>query len=1376
VVAQGAVPADVERFWAARDGLYALDDAGFLRDPDSSWYGSGAANSDAVRTTELREQRCLALLGEPGSGKSTEVARAERLVPDGVPVVSFDLAAYGSEERLVSEVFGAPELVDWAAGTGKLCLVLDSLDEVRSRVPHVGSVVADRVSRLPHERLLLRIACRTADWPAHLEQRLSELYEDLAVLEMLPLRRADASAIAVSWCEPSAFLDEVARAGAGPLAARPLTLRFLARAFGRTGTLPERGAALYRIGVRALCEEQSPSRRDAGPAMSVDQRIAVARRVAAATVFGGVPAIWTGPEVDVDGEDIPLERLTGGVETAPSGAAVQVGAAEVRDAARTGLFTSRGGQRVGWAHATFADFLAAEWVVANDLSAEQARSLFLDAGGRCWPQTRLAATWVVAIAPDRFGFLVASDPAAFQGEVELPGDALRAAVIDGLLAVASTIDAPPWARTYGTLTYPGVAGQLRPYLRNDDPDRRRVALDLTEACAPVELRDDLVAIALDREADNRDRVDAGWTLSRLTAEHRTAALRPLALDADARGDDPQDDLRGVGLLASWPQALSVAEVFAVLTPANQRNYHGAYAAFLGAFRDGITEDDVDAGLAWLLRDLDGPDRDHDLAGVANRILLLAAQRPVDRHVVEAFVRVVRARVDEDRLLFEDYRRDEPRDPLKNPALRHAVAASLLESNAAGDRMLGYGLRSLGVVRADDLAWLADRYVQAAQDERGELRSLFRWTFDVDNPVHRDLVLGMSTEHPLHADLVHAWVDAVPLDSPEAQALRQTWALQRPSRPADVVDDGVEKEIDELLGRFDAGEAVGFWYSVRLLTVAPGSQHFGAEFDPDVSGMPRWSALAEATRERLVRAAERYLREFPCDPGEWLDRPDIVHHPSAAGYRAMLLLLREAGDRLRGLPASAWTEWAPVLATSTTAMANGAKWEDKLRLFELAGPVVVSAARDALIIRVQAECGAGKRPFLANEAGYLWDDTVASTYLALARTSGGDPREEVVDLLARRDLDPLRPVLLEWLADQSDAGRFRLAATTLIDVDLDRSWDGVRAAFGSDTALAEDVLGGTLTVRGFALTDDLSAPVLADLYLWLRAHFPPETDPTFDDAHFVGRREQIGQWRDKLLRRLQDEGSPAAVHAIRRIGVALPDVPWIGRVLVAAEAALRRTQWTPTTLPELLRLAHDRRTVVVHSSAALARAVVSVLDEIQVGLTGATPASHYLWDTHTGRPKTEDEVSDYLRNELDRALAVRGIVVNREVQVRRNRASGIGERTDLLVEAAAATGPEASHISLPVEVKGAWNAELTTALEDQLVGRYMRDTSAEHGIFLVVWPDLAAWKDEADDRRRTIASLDRSDVESRLADQASSMRTAGRDVEVVHLDIDYLRPA
>ncbi len=421
--------ASVERFWCPRDGAYALDDHGFLRDPDTTWFGTQSANPGVVRTDNLCDHRCLVLLGEPGAGKSTAAGHAERLVGTEVPIVPFDLAAYGSEDRLVREVFDDPTVTAWAARTGELCVVLDSLDEARARVPNVGAVIADRLRRLPCSRLFLRIACRTAEWPAGLEQSLMEAFGAVTVVELLPLRRVDVAAIAASWCDPSSFLDEVQHAGAGPLAARPLTLRFLARTFGESGTLPDRGAALYAAGVRSLCEEQNVTRRDAGldGALSLHQRVAIARRIAAATVFGGASAVWTGPEVDADAEDIAVARLAGLAEPTPDGT-VEVTVAAVREAARTGLFTSRGSQRLGWAHATFADFLAAEWVVANSLSAAQAEPLFLGPDGRCWPQTRLAAAWAVAIAPERFGFLTAADPAAFQGEVELPGDALRAAV------------------------------------------------------------------------------------------------------------------------------------------------------------------------------------------------------------------------------------------------------------------------------------------------------------------------------------------------------------------------------------------------------------------------------------------------------------------------------------------------------------------------------------------------------------------------------------------------------------------------------------------------------------------------------------------------------------------------------------------------------------------------------------------------------------------------------------------------------------------------------------------------------------------------------------------------------------------------------------
>lgn len=1375
--------AGVVRFWCHREGTYALDDHGFLRDPDATWFGSQSANPGVVRTDELGDHRCLVLLGEPGAGKSTILSAPGLLVASEVTIVSIDLAGYGSEDRLVRDIVSDPSIVAWSAGTGGLCLVLDSLDEAQARIPHVGAVIADCIRRLPHDRLRLRVACRTADWPMGLEQALDEIFGAVAVVEILPLRRADASAISAAWCDPSQFLDEVVAAGAGPLAARPLTLRLLARGFGQSGALPERGAALYATGVRSLCGEQNPGRIDAGlrGVLGPDARVAVARRIAAASVFGGTSTLWTGPEVDADGDAIALARLVGGAEPAVTGS-VEVTTSAVIETARTGLFAGRGGQQLGWAHATFADFLAADWVVANDLSVTQARALFLGPDGRCWPQTRLAATWAVAIAPDRFKFLTAADPEAFQGEVELPGDRLRAAVIDGLLSIAGSLTTTRWERSHRGLRHRDVADQIRPYLRDADVGRRRLAFELADECAAVDLRDDLAAIACDIGAEMQDRVSAGWALARLPDEARTAALRPLALEDAARGDDPADELKGVALLASWPQAISSEEVFSVLTPRRMRNYHGSYALFVDRFREGVGERDVDAGLEWLVRDLDGPAEDHVLGALANRVLGLAAARPGDPSVVDAFVQVVLGRVesyDHEGLMFEDFRHDERRDPLADPALRRAVATGVLVAEPTDKvvhRLVGEGPYSLGVVRSADLVWLINLYAEVDTEMRDAVRSLFQWTYNVDDPEHRDVVLGLSPEHPLYVDLVHAWVEAVALESPEAEEMRRSWDMYRRPRLVAPQSDDISERIEELLDRFDEGEAIGFWQSARLLTVSPGSKRYGTEFDPNVVGMPRWPTLTEELRTRLVDAAERYLRSYPCQPDEWLSKPDIRFHPAEAGYRAMILLLKVSPDRLRRLSVSAWVEWAPVLASWSTAAVNGATWEDKRELLELAGDQARAATRAALLTRVEAAVLAGQRPFASNEAAHLWDDNIAARYLRLAQSGGAEAREEIVSSLASHDFELVRPLLLEWLEDPSDRDRRRMAAGVLLQSDLERSWPALKPVLDGDLGQAEQVLGRVLTLRGDERLANARPAVMAEIYLWLRERFPPETDPQFDDAHIVGSREQIGRWRDALLRQLGEQGSLEAVDSMRAIVAALPFDRWLAHQLATAEAALRRNQWTPTPLPQLLQLARDRRAVLVHDPNALTAAVVEVLGEIQTRLTGGTPESHYLWDTHAGRPKSEDEISDYLANELNRALTARGVVINREVQVRRNRTSGIGERTDLLIDALPPARASMGHLSLPVEVKGAWNEDLCTAMREQLVDRYMHDVAASDGIYLVAWPDLASWRDTLDQRRRTLALLDRETVESQLAAQASALALEGARVHVVHLNVDYLRPS
>jgi len=59
---------DWKRFWCPRGKTINLSDAGFIYDPESK-YGKHL-NPDLVTFDRLSEKPCLALLGEPGIGKS----------------------------------------------------------------------------------------------------------------------------------------------------------------------------------------------------------------------------------------------------------------------------------------------------------------------------------------------------------------------------------------------------------------------------------------------------------------------------------------------------------------------------------------------------------------------------------------------------------------------------------------------------------------------------------------------------------------------------------------------------------------------------------------------------------------------------------------------------------------------------------------------------------------------------------------------------------------------------------------------------------------------------------------------------------------------------------------------------------------------------------------------------------------------------------------------------------------------------------------------------------------------------------------------------------------------------------------------------------
>lgn len=153
---------DWSRFWIAQTGILDLSDAGFLRDPVDGLYGAGPLRTLA----ELEAYPALALLGEPGIGKSSTLkSEYERVfaLPAERNIVSayVDLNITAGEDRLYRRIFETPEVEAWKGSDARLHLFLDSLDESMLRIETVPHVLAEGIQTLPTDRLSVRITCRT---------------------------------------------------------------------------------------------------------------------------------------------------------------------------------------------------------------------------------------------------------------------------------------------------------------------------------------------------------------------------------------------------------------------------------------------------------------------------------------------------------------------------------------------------------------------------------------------------------------------------------------------------------------------------------------------------------------------------------------------------------------------------------------------------------------------------------------------------------------------------------------------------------------------------------------------------------------------------------------------------------------------------------------------------------------------------------------------------------------------------------------------------------------------------------------------------------------------------------------------------------------
>lgn len=366
-----------------------LDYDGFLEDPESE-YGR-FTNSDVVPFSAISHIPCLVLLGEPGIGKTTAVKEAYEQVRDQVPksedtCLWFSLGDYGSDKDLCDAIFRNETFTSWLHGNHKLHLFLDSLDEGLLSIKILIRILKREIEYLPCERLYFRITCRTSVWleSSSLEQKLKKKWGEEAntgTYQLAPLRRKDViEATTASGVNSNGFIQEILDREATPLAIKPITLKFLLSTYRRNKQFPLSQKELYEQGCLQLCKEFNSDRRESGfkGKLNSHQRLIRASRIAAVMLFANRAAIWTSLELaEMPNSDIAIPDLCVDKESINQQDFL-IEEDFIREVLSiTGLFSSRGANRMGFAHQTYPEFLAAWYLVQHEIPLVQVMSLIV---------------------------------------------------------------------------------------------------------------------------------------------------------------------------------------------------------------------------------------------------------------------------------------------------------------------------------------------------------------------------------------------------------------------------------------------------------------------------------------------------------------------------------------------------------------------------------------------------------------------------------------------------------------------------------------------------------------------------------------------------------------------------------------------------------------------------------------------------------------------------------------------------------------------------------------------------------------------------------------------------------------------------------------
>jgi hypothetical protein len=998
----------------------------------------------------------------------------------------------------------------------------------------------------------------------------------------------------------------------------------------------------------------------------------------------------------------------------------------------SGLFTARGDDRFGFGHQTFAECLGAKYLA--DVPCVQLTELICQRDGpeqHVVPQLTELAAWLVGYHTEFCKHVTATEPEVFlRCDVTRFDNETKAALVQSLFARVlseQAFDVKGSRRFYASFAHPTLADQLAAIIEDQSANlvARRMALEIAGACKLSSVAPAISKVLNNSTEESSLMRFAASALADVLPEDRLIELKHFA-ERDVR-DNEDYEVKAAALERLIPSVLKVRDALPFIVEPDNDHYFGGYWSFLHYHvPKHFEDDDILPVLAWLQNFASCFDSLSWFNKIADKAAVEGLKNLDDRNIREALVTLWWHRIG-------DY------GPLPNadsdcgkyltahPDQRRNFLRAMLESPEADEHRVSLLFAHGELFHASDLEWALNRVRNADTPLRpkwAEVVDLLARPPELQR--HWDYFLQTVQEVPELASRFQ-WLRAWEIDEPIARNEKARWlkhkrVLERVAkRNADISPRELVKHWLSI-GRNGSASA---WVPLSEVIFFKENERHRSAFDTDITKAIGWLKSNQHRQNDIRTLARRFLIEH-----EDRSNSSATTNYTFAGYRAAVLLRDEI--RTDPIIRKAFSEkWLMAVFDFPN---NGEPLHREM--VKLAYEFDREASTQKLyqdLLTDNESHGFLQRlePFCE-----LWNSDLCDVVKHFASAEAkARSLDSVFQFLVKADFEcalECFQVVMHRVrvgnCDEAFIASFLAAAVCHLSAEV---WESIWFQLASNHDLARATflrVANHAGVSGEGVAAELSAKQTAELYSLLVEVFPPEEDEQRSGT--VTPRMAASYLRDGQLRRLVGMGTDDACREISQLANLFPKQRlWLNWQYRECLTAKRRKLWKPKAPTVVLALLESHKHRFIEDDDDLLELVVESLNRLQNALTdGPNPEVGDLWNYEgSGNrrrnfcPKDEEDISGKIAAWLQRDIGTSsGVVLNREVQPRR------GQRTDVLVDAIASEGCEKRRLTVVIEVKGCWHAEVRTALQTQLVDTYLKPNGWTHGIYLVAWLLCPRW--------------------------------------------------